>query len=41
MDAFHALISFGRGLEAVVLPSLILLAFGTAFSLLAARRLTT
>lgn len=39
MDGLHALISFGRGFEAVVLPSAVLLAFGIAFSLFAARRL--
>jgi ABC-type multidrug transport system permease subunit len=37
MDAFHALISFGRGLEAVLLPAAVLLAFGALFSLLGAR----
>jgi ABC-type multidrug transport system permease subunit len=37
MDAFHSLISFGRGLEAVWLPSLVLLGFGAAFSLLGVR----
>jgi ABC-type Na+ efflux pump permease subunit len=37
MDAFHALISFGRGLEAVLLPAAVLLAFGAVFSLLGAR----
>ena len=39
MDAFHSLISFGRGAEAVVLPSLVLLGFGAAFSLVGARLL--
>jgi ABC-type multidrug transport system permease subunit len=37
MDAFHALISFGRGLDAVLLPAAVLLAFGSVFSLLGAR----
>ena len=37
MDAFHALISFGRGLEAVLLPSGVLLLFGLVFALLGAR----
>ena len=37
MDAFHALISFGRGLDAVLLPAAVLLAFGAVFSLLGAR----
>lgn len=39
MDAFHSLISFGRGFEAVLLPSGILVLFGVAFTLLGARRL--
>ncbi|HEV8583169.1 MAG TPA: ABC transporter permease [Thermoanaerobaculia bacterium] len=39
MDAFHALISFGRGLDAVLLPAAVLLAFGTVFSILGARYL--
>ena len=37
MDGFHALISFGRGLDAVLLPSAMLLGFGAVFSLLGAR----
>ena len=37
MDAFHALISFGRGLEAVWLPALVLFGFGALFSLLGVR----
>ena len=41
MDAFHALISFGRGVEAVVIPALALTAFGAVFSLLGARSLRT
>jgi ABC-2 type transport system permease protein len=32
MDAFHSLISFGRGIEAVWLPSLALLAFAAVFT---------
>jgi len=39
MDAFHSLISFGRGTEAVLLPSAALLAFGLVFSALGARYL--
>lgn len=39
MDAFHALITFGYGLEAVVLPALVLLGFGLVFILLGARLL--
>ncbi len=39
MDAFHALISFGRGAEAVLLPALVLLAFGVIFAAIGARRL--
>lgn len=39
MDGLHALISFGRGFEAIVLPATMLLAFGAAFSWLAARYL--
>jgi len=39
MDAFHALISFGRGLEAVWLPSAVLIAFGALFSAVASRYL--
>ena len=37
MDAFHSLISFGRGLEAVWLPALVLFGFGAVFSLLGVR----
>lgn len=37
MDAFHSLISFGRGLEAVLLPSAVLLGFALLFSFLGAR----
>lgn len=39
MKSFHALISFGRGWEAVWLPSLVLLGFGFASTLLGARKL--
>lgn len=41
MDAFHSLISFGRGLEAVVLPSLALLGFAVLFTALGGRYLRT
>lgn len=41
MDGFHRLISFGYGLESVLVPSLVLLAFGAAFSLAGARWLRT
>ncbi len=41
IDAFHALISFGRGFEAVLVPCAVLLGFGAVFSLLAARHLRT
>ncbi len=41
MDAFHALVSFGRGIEAVVMPSVALLAFGVVFSAIGARALRT
>lgn len=37
MDGFHALISFGRGIEGVWIPSLALLGFGAVFGLLGAR----
>jgi len=37
MDAFHSLISFGRGIEAVVLPVAALLGFAVLFSVLGAR----
>jgi ABC-type multidrug transport system permease subunit len=37
MDAFHTLISFGRGIEAVWLPSLVLLGFAAVFFLVGAR----
>lgn len=39
MDGFHALISFGRGIEAVLLPAGVLLAFAAAFALLGSRYL--
>ncbi len=41
MDAFHALISFGRGFEAVVLPCAVLIGFGAVFSWIGARKLQT
>jgi len=41
MDGLHALISFGRGFEAVVLPSAVLLALGAAFAWIGARKLRT
>jgi ABC-type multidrug transport system permease subunit len=37
MDAFHSLISFGRGLDAVLLPAAVLLGFAILFSWLGAR----
>jgi ABC-type multidrug transport system permease subunit len=37
MDGFHALISFGHGAEAVVLPATVLLAFAALFAALGAR----
>jgi len=37
MDAFHSLISFGQGLPEVAGPSLVLCAFGAAFTLAGAR----
>lgn len=37
MDAFHSLISFGRGIEAVLLPSAALFGFALLFSFLGAR----
>jgi ABC-type Na+ efflux pump permease subunit len=39
MEAFHSLISFGQGLEAVLLPSAVLLGFGALFSVLGGRLL--
>jgi ABC-type multidrug transport system permease subunit len=39
MDGLHALISFGRGFDAVVVPSAMLAGFGVVFSWLAARKL--
>jgi ABC-type multidrug transport system permease subunit len=39
MDAFHGLISFGRGAGSVVVPALVLAAFGAAFAAIAARTL--
>lgn len=40
MQGFHALISFGRGVEGVWVACLVLLGFGAVFAALAARRLT-
>lgn len=37
MDALHSLVSFGRGLESVLLPSVVLLAFAAASAWLGAR----
>lgn len=37
MDGFHALISFGRGVDAVALPSLVLLGFAAFFGVLGTR----
>jgi ABC-2 type transport system permease protein len=37
MDGFHALISFGRGLDGVWLPAAALIGFGLLFSILGAR----
>ncbi len=37
MDGFHALISFGRGVEGVWLPSLVLVGFGVLFGVLGTR----
>lgn len=37
MDGFHALISFGYGVESILLPSAVLLGFGLVFSLLGTR----
>ena len=37
MDGLHALISFGRGLDAVVVPAAVLIGFGLVFSALGAR----
>ena len=39
MDGFHALISFGRGFEAVVVPCAALIGFGALSSWIAARKL--
>jgi ABC-type multidrug transport system permease subunit len=41
MDAFHALISFGRGFEAVIVPCTALIGFGVLFSWIGARKLQT
>ena len=40
MDGFHALISFGRGPEAVWLPSLVLVGFGVVAGVAGMRRLS-
>lgn len=37
MEGFHALLSFGRGLEGVLLPVVVLLGFGALFTTVAAR----
>ena len=37
MDGFHALISFGHGIDAVVLPAAVLLGFAALFAVLGAR----
>ncbi len=37
MDGLHALISFGHGLKAVMIPSTALLGFGLVFSAVGAR----
>jgi hypothetical protein len=37
MNGFHALITFGYGLDAVLLPALVLFGFGVLFSALGAR----
>jgi len=39
MDGFHALISFGRGTDAVLLPAAVLLGFGALFSIAGAKLL--
>jgi ABC-type multidrug transport system permease subunit len=39
MDAFHALISYGRGIEGVLMPSAVLLGFALLFSAVGARYL--
>jgi ABC-type multidrug transport system permease subunit len=39
MDGFHALISFGRGIEAVLLPSAVLFGFALLFAILGSRSL--
>jgi ABC-type multidrug transport system permease subunit len=37
MDGFHALISFGYGIESVMLPASALFGFGLLFSIIGAR----
>ena len=39
MDGFHALISFGHGVDGVILPAVVLLGFGAGAALLGARLL--
>jgi ABC-2 type transport system permease protein len=39
MDGFHALITFGHGLEAVLVPTTVLLGFAAVFSAAGARLL--
>ncbi len=41
MDGFHALISFGRGIDAVLLPATVLLGFTALFAVLGSRFLRT
>jgi ABC-2 type transport system permease protein len=37
MDGFHALLSFGHGLDAVLVPAAALLGFAAVFAILGAR----
>jgi len=41
MDGFHALISFGHGIDAVILPAAVLLGFAVVFAVLGSRFLRT
>jgi len=41
MDGFHALLSFGHGVQAVLLPAAVLVGFAVVFSVLGARFLRT
>ena len=41
MDGFHALITFGKGIEGALLPAAVLIGFGLVYSMLAARFLRT